>query len=122
MVFYPLMFKHLINHHNDSLAVLVFNYELTKFAFTNYPNLIDIFPSADGVWSTEGCILDKNLSNANVSVCRCNHLTHFGILINVGEYQVRYQDIPFAKNLTSTYRAVDCMVLSACVVPGRALG
>ncbi|CAH2295696.1 adhesion G- coupled receptor D1 isoform X1 [Pelobates cultripes] len=39
------------------------------------------FSSGTGVWSNEGCIrVDGNL---NYSVCRCNHLTNFAILMQV---------------------------------------
>ena len=36
-----------------------------------------------GIWSTEGCSRDENMSTDSLSVCRCNHLTHFGILMQV---------------------------------------
>ncbi|XP_073532202.1 adhesion G-protein coupled receptor D1 isoform X3 [Phyllobates terribilis] len=39
------------------------------------------FSSGSGIWSNEGCIrVDGNL---NYSVCRCNHLTNFAILMQV---------------------------------------
>lgn len=46
------------------------------------------FSSSDGVWSTEGCILDESQSNENLSVCRCNHLTHFAVLMQIDKHQV----------------------------------
>ena len=33
-----------------------------------------------GRWSTDGCY--QNLSNSTVTVCECNHLTHFAILLS----------------------------------------
>ncbi|XP_068710318.1 adhesion G-protein coupled receptor D1-like isoform X2 [Montipora foliosa] len=36
-----------------------------------------------GVWSSEGCYKDAHLSNDQATVCRCNHLTHFAILMQV---------------------------------------
>ncbi|XP_053327719.1 adhesion G-protein coupled receptor D1 [Spea bombifrons] len=39
------------------------------------------FSSGSGIWSNEGCVrVDGNL---NYSVCRCNHLTNFAILMQV---------------------------------------
>ncbi|XP_074061347.1 adhesion G-protein coupled receptor D1 [Macrotis lagotis] len=39
------------------------------------------FSSGEGIWSNQGCVLiEKNL---NYSICRCNHLTNFAILMQV---------------------------------------
>ncbi|XP_072906538.1 adhesion G-protein coupled receptor G6 isoform X2 [Hemitrygon akajei] len=35
-----------------------------------------------GGWSTQGCEADPG-SNANETICLCNHLTHFGILLDI---------------------------------------
>ena len=35
-----------------------------------------------GEWSEDGCVKNKNLSNTSVTVCECNHLTHFAILLS----------------------------------------
>ena len=35
-----------------------------------------------GEWSERGCQRNDNLSNASVTVCECNHLTHFAILLS----------------------------------------
>ena len=39
--------------------------------------------NSDGVgeWATEGCWLDTEASGAGRSVCKCNHLTSFAILM-----------------------------------------
>ncbi|KAM8960732.1 adhesion G-protein coupled receptor D1 [Pelodytes ibericus] len=39
------------------------------------------FSSGAGIWSSEGCI--RVGGNLNYSVCRCNHLTNFAILMQV---------------------------------------
>ena len=36
-----------------------------------------------GQWSTDGCHKDEKLSNDNATVCHCNHLTHFAVLMRV---------------------------------------
>ena len=35
-------------------------------------------------WSQQGCSLNSDLSNASHTVCECNHLTHFAILLSPG--------------------------------------
>ncbi len=35
-------------------------------------------------WSTRGCALNLDLSSSSQSVCECNHLTHFAILLSPG--------------------------------------
>ncbi|XP_053317034.1 adhesion G-protein coupled receptor G6 [Spea bombifrons] len=37
----------------------------------------------NGGWSQSGCTVLSNESNANETVCLCNHLTHFGILMDL---------------------------------------
>ena len=37
-----------------------------------------------GEWAVEGCYRNDNLSNTTVTVCECNHLTHFAILLSPG--------------------------------------
>ncbi|XP_074610692.1 adhesion G protein-coupled receptor L3-like isoform X2 [Acropora palmata] len=37
----------------------------------------------NGYWSTEGCYKDEQLSNDQATVCHCNHLTNFAILMRV---------------------------------------
>ena len=37
---------------------------------------------SSGQWSTDGCFKNSELSNASLTVCECNHLTHFAILLS----------------------------------------
>ena len=47
-------------------------------------SLYPVFRSAvNGSWSTKGCSLVK--SNDNETICACNHLTNFAVLMQVGE-------------------------------------
>ncbi|XP_077317905.1 adhesion G-protein coupled receptor D1 isoform X2 [Lithobates pipiens] len=39
------------------------------------------FSSGSGIWSSEGCVRVEG--NLNYSICRCNHLTNFAILMQV---------------------------------------
>ena len=35
-----------------------------------------------GQWSDRGCNRSESLSNTSVTVCECDHLTHFAILLS----------------------------------------
>ena len=35
-----------------------------------------------GQWSESGCVRNETLSNASTTVCECDHLTHFAILLS----------------------------------------
>ena len=35
-----------------------------------------------GGWSDSGCTKNEGLSSVSVTVCECNHLTHFAILLS----------------------------------------
>ena len=35
-----------------------------------------------GNWSTRGCHMNNNKSSVSRTVCECNHLTHFAILLS----------------------------------------
>ncbi|XP_068940972.1 adhesion G-protein coupled receptor D1-like isoform X1 [Petaurus breviceps papuanus] len=39
------------------------------------------FSSGEGIWSNQGCVLTEG--NLNYSICHCNHLTNFAILMQV---------------------------------------
>jgi len=38
--------------------------------------------SVNGRWSKQGCDISKEESNTTTTVCVCNHLTHFAILLS----------------------------------------
>ena len=40
--------------------------------------------SLDEEWSNRGCVLNSDLSSSTHSVCECDHLTHFAILLSPG--------------------------------------
>ena len=41
-----------------------------------------------GQWSDRGCNRSESLSNTSVTVCECNHLTHFAILLSVAPLNI----------------------------------
>lgn len=66
--------------------------ELTKNYFSAY-----LFRGGNesGLWSTRGCKLDDSASNETHSVCRCNHLTNFAILMKVKSDTTKVKDVTF---------------------------
>ena len=42
-----------------------------------YSNILKV-----GSWSTRGCVRNSTLSSKTRTVCDCNHLTHFAILLS----------------------------------------
>lgn len=66
--------------------------ELTKNYFSAY-----LFRDGNesGLWSTRGCKLDDSASNGTHSVCRCNHLTNFAILMKVKSDTTEVKDVTF---------------------------
>ncbi|XP_077342423.1 adhesion G-protein coupled receptor G6 isoform X7 [Lithobates pipiens] len=68
--------------------------------------------SGHGGWSQTGCKVLINESNANETVCLCNHLTNFGILMDLQRTQA-YLDPLDAKILTFiTY--IGCGISAIC--------
>ncbi|XP_069817108.1 adhesion G-protein coupled receptor D1 isoform X5 [Dendropsophus ebraccatus] len=65
---------HIMPHRLYREAVNNSNYVHLYCAFLD-------FSSGSGIWSSEGCIRVEG--NLNYSVCRCNHLTNFAILMQV---------------------------------------
>ena len=47
------------------------------FVFFNSSSLLTI-----GQWSNDRCFKNDTLSNSSQTVCECNHLTHFAILLS----------------------------------------
>ncbi|XP_069810968.1 adhesion G-protein coupled receptor G6 isoform X3 [Dendropsophus ebraccatus] len=68
--------------------------------------------SGNGGWSQAGCRVLINESNANETVCLCNHLTHFGILMDL-QRTGQYIDSQNTKILTFiTY--IGCGISAIC--------
>ena len=41
-----------------------------------------------GQWSDRGCNRSESLSNTSVTVCECDHLTHFAILLSAAPLNI----------------------------------
>ena len=46
---------------------------------------------SEGNWSSRGCHENPNLSNSSVTVCECDHLTHFAILLSAAPLKVSHE-------------------------------
>ena len=46
--------------------------------------------SYTGSWDSRGCAVSEEESDSFLTVCECNHLTHFGILMS--PYEIDSQD------------------------------
>ena len=75
--------------NNISLTVQCVFWEFTeeRFATYNYTNThyYSYYCSSIlsiGQWSDRGCNRSESLSNTSVTVCECDHLTHFAILLS----------------------------------------
>ena len=62
-----------------------------------------------GQWSQEGCYLNQQQSNSSSSICECNHLTHFAILISG-----RSLDLP--PEYALVLRSIDYVAISISLV------
>ncbi|XP_036383355.1 adhesion G-protein coupled receptor D1 isoform X2 [Megalops cyprinoides] len=69
-----IVLTHLLNKEQYSLASNRSNKVFLYCAFLDYSN-------KEGVWSNEGCV--RSEGNLSYSVCLCNHLTNFAILMQV---------------------------------------
>ena len=63
------------------------------YAHTYIHTYICACSSADGIfsegnWSEKGCRKNADLSSSSVSVCECDHLTHFAILLSAAPVKV----------------------------------
>ncbi|XP_062400033.1 adhesion G-protein coupled receptor D1 isoform X4 [Sardina pilchardus] len=80
-----------INLSKEPLIKIVLTHQLTKeqqMQSVNKSNTVHLYcafldyrSSKEGVWSNEGCV--RSGGNLSYSVCLCNHLTNFAILMQV---------------------------------------
>lgn len=42
----------------------------------------------DTAWSTDGCNVVSSLTNRTTTSCACDHMTVFGILMEINDYKV----------------------------------
>nr|XP_015221484.1 PREDICTED: adhesion G-protein coupled receptor D1 isoform X1 [Lepisosteus oculatus] len=69
-----IVLTHLLSSEQYSLAANKSNRVFLYCAFLDYS-------SGDGVWSNKGCV--RSGGNLSYSICLCNHLTNFAILMQV---------------------------------------
>jgi len=75
---------------NSLLQIYFFN---ARFCFLSYnevcSNLHQFSRTFEGYWSDEGCWDVSNCSDCNYTVCECNHLTNFAVLMSISGHAVR---------------------------------
>uniref|UniRef100_A0A674CBD4 Adhesion G protein-coupled receptor D1 n=1 Tax=Salmo trutta TaxID=8032 RepID=A0A674CBD4_SALTR len=69
-----IVLTHILNRYQQGQALNQSNKVFLYCAFLDYS-------SKEGVWSNEGCV--RSEGNMSYSVCLCNHLTNFAILMQV---------------------------------------
>ena len=74
-----------------------------------------------GQWSDRGCNKSESLSNTSVTVCECNHLTHFAILLSAQPTTTDLSDTiyytsPTAADLTDTTDSTAHVITAADVL------
>ncbi|CAF0708589.1 unnamed protein product [Brachionus calyciflorus] len=96
-----LLFKHLTIHDNENLAFKpICSY--WKYDKDEY----------DGDWSTDGCELE--FTNQTHSMCKCNHLTHFSILMDI--YDVHKTQPNHHKFILSVLTIVLSIISCICII------
>nr|XP_014345683.1 PREDICTED: adhesion G protein-coupled receptor L4 [Latimeria chalumnae] len=78
-----------------------------KCAFWNYSQ-----DTMQGQWSTKGC--ERQNTNATHTTCKCNHLTHFAILMS----SARFKDVDnytILKTITQLGIIISLICLSMCI-------
>lgn len=71
-----------------------------------------MFSQFEGDWDTEGCELES--SNRTHSMCKCNHLTHFTILMDI--YDIQKDQAIHHKMILSILTVVLSIVSCICII------
>uniref|UniRef100_A0A3B5MAE9 Uncharacterized protein n=1 Tax=Xiphophorus couchianus TaxID=32473 RepID=A0A3B5MAE9_9TELE len=108
----------LVNHSGAPLIKIVLTHFLTKEQqdqILNQSNKVFLYcafldySTNEGVWSNEGCV--RSDGNSSYSVCMCNHLTNFAILMQV----VHLELTPGHKMALSTIGYIGCSISIFCL-------
>ncbi|XP_041831383.1 adhesion G-protein coupled receptor G6 isoform X12 [Melanotaenia boesemani] len=67
--------------------------------------------NGDGGWNSTGCSVSSD-SNSNRTVCLCNHLTHFGILMDVSQASSRIS--PVNLKILTFLSYIGCGISAVC--------
>ena len=67
-----------------------------------------------GQWSDRGCNRSESLSNTSVTVCECNHLTHFAILLSAAPLNITDADVLSLEVIG--YMGVSVSLFAMCLV------
>ncbi|KAJ6653772.1 hypothetical protein lerEdw1_008701 [Lerista edwardsae] len=67
-----------------------------------------------GGWSSSGCT--KNNTNTNYTVCECNHLTHFGVLLDLSREPINEADDRMLTLISYVGCGISCIFLGLALV------
>ena len=67
-----------------------------------------------GQWSDRGCNRSESLSNTSVTVCECNHLTHFALLLSAAPLNLTDADVLSLEVIG--YVGVSVSLVAMCLV------
>uniref|UniRef100_A0A3Q2E6S0 Adhesion G protein-coupled receptor G6 n=1 Tax=Cyprinodon variegatus TaxID=28743 RepID=A0A3Q2E6S0_CYPVA len=69
------------------------------------------FSMRNGGWNKQGCVVSEE-SNTSRTVCYCNHLTHFGILMDISQSSIRMD--PENKRVLTFLSYIGCGISAIC--------
>ncbi|KAK6171116.1 hypothetical protein SNE40_019373 [Patella caerulea] len=67
-----------------------------------------------GRWSTEGCVAESS-ADSNVTICKCDHLTNFAILMSPGKTPVHHQEALSIISIVGCAVSLFCLLLTICI-------
>ncbi|XP_055954631.1 uncharacterized protein LOC126812386 [Patella vulgata] len=67
-----------------------------------------------GRWSSEGCIAESS-PDSNVTICKCDHLTNFAILMSPGKTPLHHQEALSIISIVGCAVSLFCLLLTICI-------
>ena len=79
----------------------------------------NVYYPSTGAWSQRGCIMNEAESTAGKTVCECNHLTHFAVLLSPGVefgevHEFALRTIGYIGITISLFAMVITVLINAC--------
>ncbi|XP_070189466.1 uncharacterized protein [Littorina saxatilis] len=86
---------------------LTFDHIMVNFSSASC-QFLDFSASAKGIWSTKGCWVTT--SNSNMTVCECDHLTNFAVLMSP------YRPAKEVADVLNVFSIVGCSISIFCLI------
>ena len=79
----------------------------------------DVYYPSTGTWSQRGCVMNEDESTERKTVCECNHLTHFAVLLSPGvefgkKHEFALQTIGYIGITISLFAMAITVFINAC--------